>query len=456
MAVFHERGGTGMADGSDRQEGIAVVGVFLGLLAVLGSVFGVGLGLRAIDRADSIRAGGGSGETVQVSLSEMKVDPAMIHIGAGGTLDVENVGSAVHNLTVKGQDDLTTGDIAAGESASIDISSLAPGDYTVICTIPGHEAAGMTASLMIGAAGSDAASGSTATTMISADAMDEAMAARTAKFPAKTAGVGAQELAPKVLADGTKTYDLTASVFPWEVEPGKVVQAWGYNEQVPGPTIRLREGDRVRITLHNELPESTVIHFHGLLIPNAMDGVPDITQPAVKPGESFTYEFTAKGPAVGMYHSHHNAQKQVANGLLGAIYVDDVALPAGTPPLAYNAPMVLNDNGVIGYSLNGKSFPATAPIVVKQGEWVKLDYLNEGAQVHPMHLHGMPQLVIARDGFNLPQPQYEDTVLVAPGQRVSVLVHATEAGTWAWHCHILSHAESEVGMFGMVTAMVVQ
>jgi FtsP/CotA-like multicopper oxidase with cupredoxin domain len=85
-----------------------------------------------------------------------------------------------------------------------------------------------------------------------------------------------------------------------------------------------------------------------------------------------------------------------------------------------------------------------------------VDYLNEGAQIHPMHLHGMPQLVFAQDGYPRPQPQWEDTVSVAPGQRVSVLVHATELGTWAWHCHILPHAEREDGMFGMVTALVVQ
>jgi FtsP/CotA-like multicopper oxidase with cupredoxin domain/plastocyanin len=442
-----------MADAPPKQDGLAVVGLFLGALAVLAAVFAVGLGVRAVDRADQVRAGGSSSAPVAVTLSEFEIAPAMIDVAAGGTLAVTNKGSAPHNLSVKGQQ-LTTGNIDPGGSATLDLASLAPGDYTVICSIPGHEAAGMTATLMIGAGSS--ASAATPTTAMSADAMDTAMKARTAAFPAKTSGTGGQEMAPTVLADGTKEYVLTASVFPWEVEPGKTVQAWGYNEQVPGPTIRVHAGDKVKVVLKNELPESTVIHFHGLIVPNAMDGVPDITQPPVKPGATFTYEFTAKGPAVAMYHSHHDAQKQVANGLLGAFYVDDVPLPAGTPALSYNAPMVLNDSGVIGYSLNGKSFPATAPIVVKLGQWLKVDYMNEGAQIHPMHLHGMTQLVIAQDGALLPQPITEDTVMVAPGQRVSVLVHATEPGTWAWHCHILAHAESESGMFGMVTALVVQ
>jgi FtsP/CotA-like multicopper oxidase with cupredoxin domain len=214
-------------------------------------------------------------------------------------------------------------------------------------------------------------------------------------------------------------------------------------------------GDHVKIVLKNELPESTVLHSHGLIVPNAMDGVPDITQEPIKPGESFTYEFTTREAQVAMYHSHHDAAKQVTNGLLGAFYVGEMPIPAGTPKPTQDIPMVLNDAGTIGYSLNGKSFPATAPIVAKVGEWIQVDYMNEGLQIHPMHLHGMPQLVIAKDGY--PQvPHLEDTVLVAPGERVSVLVHATEPGTWAWHCHILTHAEREDGMFGMVTALVVK
>lgn len=118
--------------------------------------------------------------------------------------------------------------------------------------------------------------------------------------------------------------------------------------------------------------------------------------------------------------------------------------------------MVLNDAGVIGLSLDGKSFPATAPIVATAGEWIRVTYFNEGLQVHPMHLHGFEQIVIAKDGEPLDHPYAADTVLVAPGERYTVLFHAATRGTWVWHCHILNHVESEDGMFGMVTAVVVQ
>ena len=99
---------------------------------------------------------------------------------------------------------------------------------------------------------------------------------------------------------------------------------------------------------------------------------------------------------------------------------------------------------------------ATAPIVAKQGEWVLVHYLNEGLLAHPMHLHGLTQLVIAKDGFPVPQPYRADTINVAPGERYSVLIQATDPGVWAWHCHILNHAENDKGLFGMVTAMIVQ
>jgi FtsP/CotA-like multicopper oxidase with cupredoxin domain len=282
------------------------------------------------------------------------------------------------------------------------------------------------------------------------------MAASTKAFPAATEGTGAQDLAPTILPDGTKQFDLTTEIVEWEVSPGKKVEAWTYNGVVPAPTIRVNNGDRVRMVMRNGLPESTVLHLHGLPDPpNAMDGVPDITQPPVKPGDSFTDEFVAHGPALGMYHSHHHAAHQVPNGMFGAIYVGSLPVPAGVN-VSQSIPMFLNDAGNIGLTLNGKSFPATAPIKTKLGDWIQIDYFNEGLQVHPMHLHGVPQLVIAKDGFAASTPYFADTVLVSPGERYSVLVHATNPGVWAFHCHILTHAESDNGMFGMVTALIIE
>jgi FtsP/CotA-like multicopper oxidase with cupredoxin domain len=290
---------------------------------------------------------------------------------------------------------------------------------------------------------------------MSAAQMDTMMAVRTKQFPAKTAGLGGEVLPPKVLPDGTKQFDLVSKIVDWELEPGKIVKAWTYNGAVPGPTLKADPGDKVKIVIKNELPESTAIHFHGLLTPNSMDGVPDITQEPIKPGDTFTYEFVARGPAVGMYHSHHNAVVQVPNGLAGAFLVGQIPTPAGVK-VTQEIPMMLNDAGTIGLSLNGKSFPATAPIAAKTGENILVHYMNEGVMSHPMHLHGQIQKVVAKDGIPLQFPYDADTINVAPGERYTVLVTAAEPGVWAWHCHILPHAEREDGMFGMVTAMIVK
>jgi len=155
-----------------------------------------------------------------------------------------------------------------------------------------------------------------------------------------------------------------------------------------------------------------------------------------------------------MYHSHHNAAKQVGLGLLGAFIVEP------KEPTQYDHPdvdqvFVLND-GAHGYTFNGKSFPATQPIVAKLGQKVRIRFMNEGMMIHPMHLHGMHMTVIAKDGWPAPAPWKCDTLNIAPGERWDVIVNCTNPGTWAFHCHILPHAESEHGMFGMVTALVVQ
>ena len=229
------------------------------------------------------------------------------------------------------------------------------------------------------------------------------------QFPAKTAGHGGDRLEPKVLADGTKEFDLEAKIVKWEVAPGKIVDAWTYNGVVPAPEIHVNDGDKVRIVLTNNLPESTSLHLHGVRVPNAMDGVDPYTQPPIPPGESFTYEFVAKGPAVGIYHSHHNAQMQVPNGLFGAFTIDEMPIPQvlidkGYTKVDKSMNMVLNDAGTIGLSLNGKSFPATEPTTMRVGEVLEVNYLNEGLMAHPMHLHQPVGWIIAKDGVPLDQP----------------------------------------------------
>jgi manganese oxidase len=165
-----------------------------------------------------------------------------------------------------------------------------------------------------------------------------------------------------------------------------------------------------------------------------------------------------------MYHPHAMGFELLPDGMFGVILAGQVPLPYGKTvgytqvpadlQVAQELPMVLNDAGAIGYSLNGKSFPATAPITAKVGDWILVHYFNEGTQIHPMHLHQFDQIVVAKDGFPLESPYAVDTLNVAPGERYSVLVKVDKPGAWVWHCHILPHVEHEAGMFGMVTALI--
>jgi manganese oxidase len=408
---------------------------------------------------------------VRADLSEFAITmPETIPVGA--MLDVTNNGNIEHDLSVVGTD-LITPMLTPGDTYMLDLSSLPPGSYEVICTVPGHDSAGMRRTITIS---EDATVGDTVTvghgshgadmTPEEAAELDRKMMETIGSFPAETEGVGNVPLEPvRVEADGTKVFELTAEIAPWEVEPGRIVEAWTYNGMVPGPWIHLEVGERAKFLVTNNLPLGTDVHWHGITLPNDQDGVAPLTQPLIMPGETYTYEFTVIEPMVAMYHAHAHGQLKVPNGMLGAFTVGSMDLPLGRTisgvqipeqiDLAVELPMILNDAGVIGYSLNGKSFPATEPVVVNQGDWVLTHYMNEGLQVHPMHLHGMRQLVVARDGVPLDEPFWVDTLNVAPGERFTVLVHATEPGAWVWHCHILTHVERAEGMFGMVTAMIV-
>ncbi|MCU0498494.1 MAG: copper oxidase [Anaerolineae bacterium] len=257
-----------------------------------------------------------------------------------------------------------------------------------------------------------------------------------------------------VMDGDVKVFNITCQDIMWDTGGGMEFPAFAYNGLVPGPEIRVTEGDKVRLVVTNEMSESTAIHFHGLLVPNSVDGVPFITQPTIDPGQTFTYEFTVRNFGSHMYHSHHNAAEQVTRGLLGAFIVEPKD-KSREPQITADYTMILNDSA-LGFTLNGKGFPYTQPIIAKLGDKIRVRYMNEGLMIHPMHLHGIPQLVLSKDGYYLPLPFLCDTLNIAPGERYDVIIDCTELGVWAFHCHILSHAESRDGMFGMVTVLIVQ
>ena len=419
-------------------------------------VIAFGVGLISMATFDSTRdasaaTSAGGGQTVEVTLGDLFIEPKELTAQAGAvTFKVTNEGQTEHNFAIEGHG--ATEMIPPGESATLQVPSLETGEYKVICEVAGHAGGGMKAALVVtgDAAASTSSHSSHGMSGMSVEEMVEVDAAVTASYPAETKGLGGQPLEPEII-DGIKVFELTADEARWEVEPGKVFDAMAYNGMLPGPQINADLGDRVRVVLHNEFDQPTTLHFHGVRVPNSMDGVPVLTQDPVMPGESFTYEFTLRNSGTHMYHPHFNATEQITEGLLGAFIVHDPS----DPEVTVDQTIVLND-GPLGFTINGKGFPATAPIALAQGETLRLRYMNEGLQIHPMHLHGLVQQVVSKDGYRLPRPYNVDTLVVAPGERYDVLVKADEPGVWAFHCHILNHVEGPEGMFGMVTAVIVE
>ena len=175
-----------------------------------------------------------------------------------------------------------------------------------------------------------------------------------------TEGLGNQPLKPEM--DGNvKVFNLTVTQMQWEITTGEFVDAMAFNGQVPGPQITVNPGDHVRFFVQNQMDQPFVLHFHGLTVPNEMDGVPYVTQDPIMPGKSWTYEFTIQDPpGIYVYHSHFNSAEQVGAGLYGAIIV--VPKTGWSSVYGVNpdveSTMFVGD-GQLGYNINGKGFPST-------------------------------------------------------------------------------------------------
>ena len=259
--------------------------------------------------------------------------------------------------------------------------------------------------------------------------------------------------------NGVKVFELTTKAVQWPILDGVTITAFTYNGTVPGPMIRVTEGDPVRIVVKNELPDPTTIHWHGVEVPNAMDGVPGVTQDPIQPGETFTYEFTAKPPGTFMYHSHFESDVQVSAGLYAPFIIDPQESETNPPAVdkilmisevlfrdgETFAPMPMSGMEPNFFTINGKAFPATETITVKKGDLVRLRLVGIGQFIHPMHLHGMPFKIVATDGHPVPEMAQltKDTVSVAPGERYDIEFIAAEPGQWMLHCHILHHTTND-------------
>ncbi len=263
------------------------------------------------------------------------------------------------------------------------------------------------------------------------------------------------------IVDGVKVYHLIAEEVEHEFAPGLKARCWGYNGRVHGPTIEAAEGDRVRIYVTNKLAGGTSVHWHGLLLPNGMDGVAGLTQHVIQPGETYRYEFTLHQHGTYMYHSHYDEMTQMALGMLGlfiihprqskeerpdrdfAFLLSEWRIDVGT---SRPNPNEMTDFNI--FTFNAKVFPASAPMVTRLGDRVRIRIANLGAMSHhPIHLHGHQFRITETDGGQIPQSaqQPESSVLVAVGQSRTIDFVADAPGDWAMHCHMTHHVMNQMG-----------
>lgn len=265
---------------------------------------------------------------------------------------------------------------------------------------------------------------------------------------------------PFRVVEGVKVFHLVAEDVEHEFAPGMRVRALGYNGRVHGPTIEALEGDRVRIYVTNRLDVPTSVHWHGLILPNGMDGVGGLTQRPIQVGETFRYEFTLRQHGTYMYHSHHDEMTQMAMGLMG-LFVIHPRHPSEAPPdrdYAYLLsewrvepgarrpdPNEMADFNVL--TLNAKISPATSPIVARTGERVRIRVGNLSAMDHhPIHIHGHAFTVVQTDGGVIPEAGRwpEVSVLVPTGSTRTMEFVADNPGDWALHCHMTHHVMTQM------------
>ena len=261
---------------------------------------------------------------------------------------------------------------------------------------------------------------------------------------------------------GVKEFHLVAEPVVREIAPGMKAHLWGYNGQSPGPTIEVVEGDRVRLFVTNRLPEHTSIHWHGQRLPNGMDGVAGLNQPAIGVGKTFVYEFVARRPGTFMYHPHADEMTQMAMGMMGFW----VTHPKGKHPLidpvdrdfcfllnAYDidpgsyTPKIMTMLDFNLWTWNSRAFPGIDPLVVRKNDKVRIRIGNLTMTNHPIHLHGHEFLITGTDGGPTPKSarQYEITADIAVGQMRQLDFIADEEGDWAFHCHKSHHTMNAMG-----------
>lgn len=379
-----------------------------------------------------------SDEVIEIDMrvveGQWQFEPDEISVPAGSTvaMSVVNEDPFAHGFAINelGLDQRLSG----GQTTEFTfVADLEPGEYEFYCSIfcgAGHF--GQRGTLVV-------TEGSAPDADAGADGADEH-----ADLPVRSREDAIDELPYEVDEDGVKEFRLSVDEVMWDYGDGDPIYSWGYNAQLPGPDMRVTEGDRVRVVVENNLPEATTVHWHGVDVEWEADGVPGLTQDPIEPGEEYIYEFTAAPAGTRIYHthgSHHGDEhEQMDKGLSGALIID----PPEFDPPDVDITWVLTERIQDGlYAIHGSVFPTVPNIDVAEGDRVRVRMINAGSStIHPMHLHGHQYRVIAVDGNPVPEDAQltRNTQPVLPGETYDIEFIADNPGAWLFHCHELQHA----------------
>lgn len=408
-----------------------------------------------------------SGETVVVKMKNFAFEPATIVVSPGTRIVFENHDPTPHNVVQGSASEVgnknhqplfESPELNPGESWEIVIGD--EGTYNYACTVAGHYLMGMEGVIQVvegaeasatgqGVQQAGARSGGNESAGAHAHHVHPTSPIISAELPPgmSVTPEGLVELAPFRVEGNVKEFALDIQEVTHEIVGGVTVTAWAFNGVVPGPLLRVEEGDLVRVHFTNTHHQPHTIHWHGIYADQKYDGVPH-TSKAIMPGESYVYEFVAEHAGTFMYHCHVDSYRHIDMGMYGAIVVD----PKGEKSWDREYTLVLDDwdSNVEPmaqrykpdhnyFLINGKAFPDFPTLPIYVGETTRVRLINAGYHNFAMHLHGPHFTVVETDGRPLPQPYDKDTIDIAPGERYDIEILPSKAGQYPFHAHNIQY-----------------
>lgn len=417
------------------------------------------------------------GEVVVVTIKNFKFEPAHITVAPGTRVRFVNEDPTPHNVvqgTVAdvGRKDHTplfeSPELQEGQSWEYVFDT--EGEFAYVCTVAGHYLMGMVGSVTV-TADSEAVAAAAASvpnteptdaevehdhTHDAAPALS--MQALVDAYPDlySLKPEGLVELQPFRVEGNVKEFALDIQEVQHELIDGVVVTAWAFNGILPGPTIRVQEGDIVRVHFTNTHHQPHTIHWHGIYADQEHDGVPH-TSAAVMPGETRVYEWVAEAPGTYWYHCHVDSYRHVDMGMYGAIIIEPKDPEAVTWANEYTLILDDWDSNVDAmatryepnhnyFLLNGRAFPDVPTLTLKVGETTRIRLINAAYSNVAMHMHGPSFMVVESDGKPVPLPYEKDTLDIAPGERYDIEVTPRKAGLYPFHAHNLRYVTND-GMY---------